>query len=280
MKTVKVDDGALLHVSVSGHGAPLVLLHSWAADHTAWRPIATELAHQFTVYAWDARGHGKSADCGGEAPTVTRMARDLRDLLRHFGLKRPPVVAHSMGALILWQAIADYGCDSLGKLCIIDQSPRLLTDPTWHLGIYGDWTPERNRAYVAALGTDFPETVLRLLADGHNLKAKHQVEANTKGIQRLREALSRLDPKPLITCWNSLCQADYRPVLPTISVPSLLVYGTASNYYHLETARYVADHTPGSELYLVEGADHSPHHADRERFLARLRSFLADAPNP
>ena len=276
MKIVRTDDGAEIHVSVRGHGPPVVLLHSWAADHTAWGPIGTELAHNHTIYAWDARGHGRSAGSRGGPPVVARMARDLRALLAQFELERPAVVAHSLGALTVWQAIQDSGCDGLGRICIIDQSPRLITDEQWRLGIYGDWSPERNRAYMAALRADFPASVLRLLAEGHNAKARHQIESNTPGIQRLREALAKLDPEPLVACWQSLGEADYRPVLPTITVPALLIYGTASNYYGTETARYVAGQIPGSTLHLFEGADHSPHHADRKRFLSLLEAFIAD----
>ena len=276
MKIVHTDDGAQIHVSVRGHGPPVVLLHSWAADHTAWGPIATELAHRHTIYAWDARGHGRSAGTGGGPPVVARMARDLRALLAHFGLERPAVVAHSMGVLTLWQMIQDFGCDGIGRVCIIDQSPLLITDDDWRLGIYGDWSDGRNRDYMAAMRADFPGSVLNLLAGGHNAKARHQVEANTPGIQRLREALARLDPEPLVLCWESLGQADYRPVLPAITVPALLIYGTASNYYGTETARYVAGRIPGSTLHLFDGADHSPHHADRKRFLGLLEPFLAE----
>lgn len=274
MKVITLDDGAQLHVSVRGHGSPVILLHSWAADHAAWGPIGTELAHRFTVYAWDARGHGRSTATGPSVPTVARMALDLRELIRHFRLERPTVVAHSMGALTLWQLMADSGCSGLGKACIIDQSPRLITDDHWRLGIYGNWPAERNRAFMTALRSNFPEAVLRLLADGHNEQTRQHVAANTRGIQRLRETLARLAPEPLIACWDSLGQADYRSVLPLITVPTVLVYGTASQYYGTDTARYVADRIPGAVLHLFEGADHSPHLAERERFLTLLSAFI------
>jgi pimeloyl-ACP methyl ester carboxylesterase len=274
MKTLILDDGEHLHVSVRGSGPPVVLLHEWASSHAVWAPIAVELAHRHTVYAWDARGHGGRPLLGREPPTVGRMARDLRALCAHFGLERPALVGHSMGALTLWQAIADFGCAEIGRLVFIDQSPKLMTDAQWHLGIYGDWSAARNQAFMADLRSDFAETVLRLVAEGHNGRARSQYQANSRGIQRLREALAQLDPEPLITVWDSLGRADYRPVLPGIRVPTLLVYGGASNYYGIETARYVEQAIPGAQLHLFEGADHSPQHADRGRFLAVLGRFL------
>ncbi|MBI1205670.1 MAG: alpha/beta fold hydrolase [Azospirillum sp.] len=275
MKSFTTDDGELIPVFVRGSGPPVVLLHQWAADHLAWGDIPQALARDFTVYAWDARGHGRRPRCGHELPTVARMARDLAQLINHFHLVEPAVVGHSMGALTLWQFIAERGTASLGGLCFIDQSPCLVTGPDWPFGIYGDFSSARNAAFLADLQADFAETVLRLVADGLNLRARLQYEKNSRGIQHLRVKLSRLDTAWVTATWRSLAEADYRPVLARIDRPTLLIYGAESNYYGAETAAWVHRAIAGSVLHLYEGADHSPHLARRDRFLRDLREFLA-----
>jgi pimeloyl-ACP methyl ester carboxylesterase len=273
---IQADDGQPVHLWRSGHGRPLVLLHEWTADHSAWRRFVPELIESFTVHAWDARGHGATASNSApeaEPPTVERMARDLRQVIDHFSLEAPLLVGHSMGALTLWQYVALYGCRGLGSLCIIDQSPKLVTDANWHLGIYGDFPEARNRAFLTGLSVNFASTVLKLLADGHNPRARSQIKADTPGIRRLRERLSRLDPAPLIACWRSLAAADFRLTLPRIDVPCLLIYGTASNYYGAAVADYVQQTIPGSVLQLYNDGDHSPHAGQRARFIAELTAF-------
>ena len=156
------DDGEEILVQVSGHGPPLVLLHEWASSHRVWEPIAHRLANHFTIYRWDARGHGGRRAGAAHPVTVERMADDLRDLIDHFRLERPMVVGHSMGALTLWAYIARHGCGRLGRIGVIDQSPRLVTDADWRLGIYGDWPEERDRAFVESLRADFVGTVTLL----------------------------------------------------------------------------------------------------------------------
>ena len=44
-------DGETIHLNITGHGPPIVLLHEWAGDSHLWTPIADRLAHDFAVYA-------------------------------------------------------------------------------------------------------------------------------------------------------------------------------------------------------------------------------------
>jgi non-heme chloroperoxidase len=281
IRAVQADDHQPIQLWRTGRGRPLILLHEWTADHRAWDRFAPTLADRFTVHAWDARGHGATGAIPApeaEPATVERMARDLKQVIDALALDEAPLlVGHSMGALTVWRYVALYGCRGLGGLCIIDQSPKLVTDADWRLGIYGDFPETRNQAFMAGLAADFPNTVLKLLADGHNSRARERIEADSPGIRRLRERLGRLDPAPLITCWDSLAAADFRPVLPTIDVPCLLIYGSASNYYGVAVAEYVQQAIPGSVLHLYEGGDHSPHVGQRDRFLAELTAFGQDA---
>lgn len=270
------DDGEKIHVYQTGTGAPpVVMLHGWTASHQEWFPFLPELAARHQVLRWDARGHGGHTLTQPAAPTVQRMAQDLHNLLSHFDLTEAVVVGHSMGALTLWQYIRDHGCERLGKVCLIDQSPRLVTGPDWQHGIYGDFDPDRSAHFLEELTQDFPEAVLRLGAFGLNQRARQKYLENAKGWEKARIVLRELEAQPLIDCWRSLTEADYRDVLEHIDVPALLVYGGDSNFYHSETAHYVAKHIPRSILQIYEGTDHSPHQWQRERFVTDLLAFIA-----
>ena len=268
------DDGEKIHCHASGDGPPIVLLHGWTSSHQEWFPFVGELQKHHRVYRWDARGHGGHALTTDSAPTAHRMARDLLNLLDHFGIAQAGVVGHSMGALTTWQFIRDYGTSRLSRIALIDQSPRLMTDADWRFGIYGDFAAERSAAFVEDLKADFAESVLRLTAHGLNLRAKEKYAENAKGWQRSREQLRAQIPDPLIACWQSLVEADYRDVLEKIDVPALLIYGGESNFYHTETAHYVASRIPDALLRIYEGTDHSPHQWQRERFVQDLVGFF------
>jgi pimeloyl-ACP methyl ester carboxylesterase len=267
------DDGEKIHCHVSGDGPPMVLLHGWTSSHQEWFPFVPALQEKHRVYRWDARGHGGHALTKDAAPTAHRMARDLLNLLDHYGIEQAGVVGHSMGALTTWQFIRDHGSARLSRIALIDQSPRLMTDADWRFGIYGNFAAERSAAFIEELRADFAESVLRLTANGLNLRAKEKYAENAKGWQRSREQLRGQIPDPLIACWQSLVEADYRDVLEKIDVPALLIYGGESNFYHAETAHYVASRIPDAVLRIYEGTDHSPHQWQRERFERDLLGF-------
>lgn len=271
------DDGEPIHVEVSGQGTPLVMLHGWTADRSEWDAFREQLSRRHRLILWDARGHGAQPMRGTTAPTLARMARDLHQLFEHFDLTEVTLVGHSMGALTAWEYIRQFGCHKLARLCLIDQSPKLLTDAEWRLGIYGDFDAARSARFLEGLRSDFVETVLRLSAHGLNQRARRGFEENTRGWQRERERVANIHPHAMIAAWESIIQSDYRALLPTIEVPTWLLYGDQSNFYPLETAHYVHRNMPNAQLAIYDNTDHCPHLWQPSRFLADLAAFTDSA---
>lgn len=272
------DDGAKIHLKISGEGSPVVMLHGWTSNHQEWFPFLPALHLRHKIFRWDARGHG-GHDLGQHAaPTVERMAKDLANLLEHYELEDVCIVGHSMGALTLWQYIRDFGTQKLSRLCFIDQSPKLLTDDTWSHGIYGDFDTRKSAEMMSWLREDFAEAVLKLTAFGLNVRAKEKYLSGASGWEKSRSALRAQSPKPLIDCWASLTAADYRDVLGKIDVPSMLIYGGESNFYGKPTAHFVAEQIPNAILHIYEGTDHSPHQWQRDRFANDLMAFIDQEP--
>ena len=276
MDSFVADDGERLHLRVKGYGSPLILLHGWTASHAIWNPVLESLKRRHRVYCPDARGHGGHALSATQTPDVRRLAKDIENLLDHYGLERAAFAGHSMGALTLWQYIRDFGCDRITHLCIIDQSPKLVTDASWSLGIYGDFDALRSQHLIEDLETNFVEAVLRLIANGLNTKARETYARNSRGWQQTRHGLEKLDPEPLIVIWKSLVLADYRDVLPLISVPTLLSWGESSNFYSVETAHFLLDQIQDATLSCYAGADHCPQLFQPERFALELADFVAN----
>lgn len=93
-------EGVTIRYTVSGEGAPVVLLHGFGGGLDDWRqaPLTSVLAPRFQLIAMDVRGHGQSdkpADPEAYGPAVVE---DVIRLLDHLGLPRAHIVGYSMGA--------------------------------------------------------------------------------------------------------------------------------------------------------------------------------------
>jgi pimeloyl-ACP methyl ester carboxylesterase len=66
---------------------------------------------------------------------------------------------------------------------------------------------------------------------------------------------------------------DVRPILPTISAPTLVIHAR-DEVMPVQCGRYIADHIPGARLLEVEGSDHAPWLADPDKILTEIEEFL------
>ncbi|MEM6423243.1 MAG: alpha/beta fold hydrolase, partial [Pseudomonadota bacterium] len=81
----------------AGSGPALVLAHGWPWSSYAWHRVIPALAEHFTVFWYDMPGYGQS-DKSPEQPTsLDVQGAVFAEMLGHFRVERPLVVAHDMG---------------------------------------------------------------------------------------------------------------------------------------------------------------------------------------
>jgi class 3 adenylate cyclase len=69
-------------------------------------------------------------------------------------------------------------------------------------------------------------------------------------------------------------EIDVRHVLPSIHVPSLVVY--RAREYLRDATRYMGERIPGARVAELPGADHLPWEGDEDDVLDEIEAFLAD----
>jgi pimeloyl-ACP methyl ester carboxylesterase len=115
MQRLTSKDGTAIAYQRAGAGSPIVIIGGALVDHRFYAPLAEELAKDFTVYNFDRRGRGHSADT--EPYAVQREIEDVAALVAHAG--EPVVVyGHSAGSALALRA-AHAGVD-IAKLIIAD----------------------------------------------------------------------------------------------------------------------------------------------------------------
>ena len=101
LERVVSDDGTPIAVWRSGDGAPLVLVHGTAADHSRWAPVVPRLEKRFTVLAVDRRGRGRSGDADDYA--LEREFEDVAAVVDWAG-DAVNVLGHSHGGVCALEA--------------------------------------------------------------------------------------------------------------------------------------------------------------------------------
>ena len=67
---------------------------------------------------------------------------------------------------------------------------------------------------------------------------------------------------------------DVRPILPTITAPTLVIHAREDPAVPVQCGRYLADHIPGARYLEVEGVDHAPWFTEPDRILTGIEEFL------
>ncbi|MDF2887312.1 MAG: alpha/beta hydrolase fold protein [Lacrimispora sp.] len=91
-------NGIRLHYEVSGKGPAVILVHGNGEDHRIFKETTDLLIKEYTVYALDSRGHGKSS--GKENISYEKMAKDVAEFISIMELDRPIYCGFSDGAII------------------------------------------------------------------------------------------------------------------------------------------------------------------------------------
>ena len=72
---------------------------------------------------------------------------------------------------------------------------------------------------------------------------------------------------------ESAFRIDVRPILPTITAPTLIIHAR-DEVVPVQGGRYLADHIPGARLLEVDGVDHVPWLIDPDRITTAIEEFL------
>ena len=97
-------DQGVVRWRAEGAGEPVVLLHGTPFSSYVWREVAAALADRYRVYTWDMPGYGASEQRSGQRVSLAAQGRVFVELLAHWNLESPRVVAHDFGGAVALRA--------------------------------------------------------------------------------------------------------------------------------------------------------------------------------
>ncbi len=255
-------DGLTIAYERAGDGPPLMLLHGGFSDHRAWRRQLESLSDAWSVVAWDAPGCGGSSD-----PPATFGLGDYADcvagLAAALGLERPHLGGLSFGAGL--------------ALAVYERHPQLPCSLVL-AGAYAGWggslTPEEVEARLSRAVADAEKPPEQWVES--YLPTFFAGEVAQADVDEVVAMMLDTRPAGMLPMLHAFAEADLRPTLPRIAVPTLLLYGEADVRSSLAVAGELHAAIPTSQLAVLPGVGHASNVEAPEAFDAQVRRFLLD----
>jgi 3-oxoadipate enol-lactonase len=262
MRTLQKTGGPVsIAYEMQGSGPLVVFLHGIGGNRTNWYEQLDHFGDRFCAVTWDARGYGASDD----PPQTLKFgdyADDLNRLLDHFKAERAHLVGLSMGGMIIQDFYARYP-QRVATLSLVDTSSG-----------FGGTSEEVKRDFLSRrldplekgmTPADIAPGVVQVLA---GKSAPEAVRA------KLRASLSALRIEPYKQALHAIITTDFRSVLATIKVPTLVVVGDEDVVTPPPASDFLVKSIPGASLITIPQAGHLTNIEKPEAFRAALRPFL------
>jgi non-heme chloroperoxidase len=237
-----------------GSGDPVVLIHGYPLDATSWERQERELlANGYRVITYDRRGFGRSS-----RPTLgydyDTFAGDLKALIDHLELRSAVLMGFSMGTGEVVRYLASFGSERVSKAVLLGAIPPFL--------LKTDDNPEGVDEKVfadieAAINTDRYAYFEGFLNNFYNVDVLGGARISDRAWQASFNVAAGSSPHATYACVDTWL-TDFRPDLPKIDVPVLVLHGTEDRILPFESTAVrlpalIADCT----LIPIEGGPHN-----------------------
>jgi class 3 adenylate cyclase len=235
----------------------------------AWKePLLARFLNRLARFSrlilFDKRGTGLSDRVPrSELPSLEDRMDDVLAVLDAAGSERSAVLGHSEGGNLAVLYAATYPARVVALV-----TSGIFAKRRWSPDYPWAETPEERERYIADLET-------RWGTDSDIERIAPSAVRDPAFARRLatyfRQSASPGDAAALLRMNTEI---DIRAVLPTISVPTLVLHRTGDLDSNIEEGRWIASQIPGAKFVELPGDDHLPWVGDQDSVLDEVERFL------
>lgn len=259
-----------LHISVTGTGPNLVLLHGWGLHGGIWKTLLPLLEQHFTIYNVDMPGFGKSAPMLPRLLEDTEIEFDLDFLVESISQKLPKsfhLLGWSLGGVVA-TAIASKVPRRVEKLITVASSPCFVASEDWPHAMNQDVL----ESFIDFLKKDFRGTLIKFLSiQTMGSQTQKQDVANLKQTVFEIGMPSEVALKGGLEILNGV---NLLSDLEKLSMPFLRLYGKLDTLVPLKSAKQVDEFSPNSQSVIFKKSGHAPFLSETNEFAQEVISFL------
>lgn len=250
----------------AGDGPDLVLSHGWPWSSFCWHRVIPELAKTHRVHWYDMPGYGRSDKRAEQRTSLDVQGEVFSEMLGHWGLTRPMVVAHDFGGAATLRAHLLHGCDFeryvlMNVVAMRPWGSAFFDHVGKHVAAFQGLPPHIHRAIVEAYikgaligeiaGDDFDELVAPWLTED--------------GAASFYRQFAQADER---------YTAEIEPMFGNVRCPAMILWGEDDPWIPLARGRSLHKRMPDARFETIPGVGHMPQLEASGAVLQRLRTFL------
>jgi len=266
---LRLDDGVPLFYIDEGQGRPIVLIHNLMfGSEYFWQKNIPELSQNNRVIAVDMRGHGLSGKPNA-GYNLKQLASDINEILTKLDLHDVALGGMAIGALSILQYLSDYENERVSALILSEFTPKLVSAIDWEHPTFGDFPEEAAAGFSDSVRAD-RNVLNNFVIAGFNQMPNDEI---------LEEMLinTYLTPTEVVAEFvDDMIKNDYRDMLHTISLPTLLLYGGEKNQvFPTAVGEWVQKEIPHSQLVIFNNSGHAPFWEESEKYNRSIIDFVS-----
>lgn len=274
MHRVALAGGEHLAVQVVGSGPDVLLLHGIPGRGSVWDGVAARLAERHRVAVPDLLGFGESSRPRQAEHLWAHGQRDaLLAAIDRLGLGRAAVVGHDFGGPVALLLVAARPKLTTHLVLAATNAfphtpiPFPLSTVTW------PWIgPLAERAVLSGTALS---AMLRLGVGRPRIRIDQKAYVGDREQRRAIRTIFATSLRGLAERYGPIAES-----LPTMDVPTLVLWGDRDPFFPVEQGRRLAEAIPGSRFAVYEGAGHFLPEERAEAFAEDLRMLLEDGVVP
>lgn len=229
-----------------GNGPPLLMIMGLGGTYAHWdERFLEDLKRDHEVIIYDHRGVGKSTRVS-EPFTIAQLAQDASALLGALEIGNAHVLGFSMGGMVAQELALSHP----------EQTDRLVLASTYCGGAESKRSRSTALSRLAEAGASGDRELATQVA--WEINVSPEFAQNEQARERFFEIASRRRVAFVVlrAQVNAIMAHDTSERLPSLTLPTLVIHGTADEMVPVENGRLIASLVPDSRLEILDGAGH------------------------
>ncbi|MFA6057133.1 MAG: alpha/beta hydrolase [Taibaiella sp.] len=253
----------MIHYTIQGKGNPLVLIHGFPNDSSAWNTIVPELAKRYQVILPDLPGAGNNPLPDTEL-TMEYLAASIKEVLDKEGIAKAVLAGHSMGGYTAMQFAASYP-EMIQGISLVHS---LASGDT-------DEKKENRRKAIALMRKGEAEREMFLKGMSQNLFADEFAGQHPEEVKKVVANGMKISAEALAGFYQAIMnRTDKRPLLINASWPMQWIIGNEDNATPLKDALEQSHIAPVNVVSIYKPCGHMSFVEMPQRLTADIQFFM------